>query len=140
MRARDEVVALANAEKAKALALRRAAELRVAGAREAEALERLRREAPQPVEILNELTRVLPDTAWLTDLRLEEGRVDLTGQARSASELLALIERSPLFVDAALAAPVVVEAQDGRERFSLRARLRAGGNTPASAPAKGGRP
>jgi general secretion pathway protein L len=74
------------------------------------------------------LTEILPDTVWLTDLRLENGQLDITGLAKSGAALLPLFAHSPLFADAALASAVNFDPQENKERFSLRVRVRQQGD------------
>jgi general secretion pathway protein L len=76
------------------------------------------------VEIVEELTRLLPDSVWLTDLRIEGDVVDITGLAKSAAAIPPLLTMSPSFVDVSLSAPVTLDPREDRERFSLRLRLK----------------
>ncbi len=76
-------------------------------------------------KIINELTRALPDSAWLTELRLHDGAIDISGFAKPAAELVPALERPPFFGDASLTAPVVRDDGRNRERFSLRLRMMA---------------
>jgi general secretion pathway protein L len=66
----------------------------------------------------------LPDSVWLTDLRIEGEAVEISGLAKSAAGLLPLIERSAHFVDATLAAPLTLDPREDKERFSVRVRVR----------------
>lgn len=77
--------------------------------------------------VLEEISRLLPDSAWVTDLRIENDVVDLSGLAASGANLLPLFERSPLFSDASLTAPVTFDQREDKERFSLRVRIKAPG-------------
>jgi general secretion pathway protein L len=87
-------------------------------------LRQLKTKYPPRVEILNELTKILPDTAYLTELAIDDGRVDLAGLAASAATITTLLEQSPVFVDAALTAPVTLDPTENKDRFSIRVRLR----------------
>lgn len=78
--------------------------------------------------VLEEISRILPDSAWVTDLRIEKDVVDLSGLATSGANLLPLFERSPLFSDASLTAPVTFDQREDKERFSLRVRIKAAGS------------
>ncbi len=66
-----------------------------------------------------DLTRRLPDTAWITSLRFDGRQVRITGFAVSAAALIHELEQSPLFVSAAFAAQTTVDAATSRERFSI---------------------
>jgi general secretion pathway protein L len=76
------------------------------------------------VEVVEELTRLLPDSVWLTDFRIEGEIVDITGLSKSAAAIPSLLAGSPSFVDVTLSAPVTLDPREDRERFSLRLRLK----------------
>jgi general secretion pathway protein L len=87
-------------------------------------LLRLRRaEGHRVVAVWEELTRRLPDTAWLTNLRVENDTLWIDGYARSASELVSVIAASPMFSGVALSAPVVREEGRASERFQIRMKI-----------------
>jgi general secretion pathway protein L len=86
-------------------------------------------EAPGLLDIWEKATQVLPDHSWLTELRFsqtpgEEARVSMVGFSSAAASLVGLVDRSALFTDASLTAPVTLDSIEGRERFSLQAKLR----------------
>jgi len=76
------------------------------------------------VEVLEALSKLLPDSVWLSDLRLDGDTLDINGLARSGAALPSLFSGSALFLDAALTAPVTLDPREDRERFSLRVRIR----------------
>jgi len=80
----------------------------------------------RPTEILRELTGLLPDTAYLSELTFRDRTVEITGLAPSASQLLPVIEGSPLFSGVEFSAPIVAQGA-GLERFRIRMRLEAAG-------------
>jgi general secretion pathway protein L len=85
---------------------------------------RLRRaESVRVVALWEEVTRLLPDTAWLTNVRVENDVLWIDGYARSASELVGIIARSPTFSGVALSAPVVREEARASERFQIRMKI-----------------
>ncbi|WP_315731375.1 MULTISPECIES: PilN domain-containing protein [unclassified Bradyrhizobium] len=98
-----------------------------------DALVRLRLQrssAPGLIDLWEETTRILPHHSWLTELRLVEGsgareaQVIMSGFSSAAPSLISIVDGSPLFSDAALASAVAFDANEGRERFSLQARVR----------------
>ena len=97
-------------------------------ARDAEAeVERVRRVFDSRVPALSaveEATRLMPDGAWVDELRIEGDTIDLAGLARSGSALLTTFQASNIFHDVQFTAPVRFEPSEDRERFRLRARLR----------------
>jgi general secretion pathway protein L len=87
-------------------------------------LQRMRLGQVPAVEVLEELSRLLPDAVWLTDLRIEGDAVDVAGLAKSGAALPSLFVSSALFADATLTAPVTLDQREDKERFSLRIRLK----------------
>ncbi len=79
---------------------------------------------PLAVDVLAEVTARLPDDTWLTELKLSDGHLLVSGYASSAASLVPVIEDSPLFRGARLSGPVVPDAQLKRERFSIEAEAR----------------
>ncbi|QTA80616.1 Type IV pilus assembly protein, PilM and PilN domains-containing [Desulfonema limicola] len=69
-------------------------------------------------DIMRELAQILPETAWIRDFNLTEQGIQITGNAESASELIGIIEASPLFKDAAFLSTIVKE-KENKERFSI---------------------
>jgi general secretion pathway protein L len=71
------------------------------------------------------VSRILPPHTWLSELRLSEtpdGRqVVMTGFSEAAASLVGLIDRSPLFKEAALVGPVTVDQAERKERFIIQA-------------------
>jgi general secretion pathway protein L len=87
-------------------------------------LQKLKREHIPAIQVLEELTRLLPDTVWLSDFRLEGDTLDISGLAKSGAALPPLFERSTIFADAVLTAPLTLDPREDKERFSLRVRIR----------------
>jgi general secretion pathway protein L len=74
---------------------------------------------PATLDILLELTRLIPDDAWAGQVAVKSGRVRLTGEASAASELLALLSNSAIFSDPKFEAPLTQNPRTGRERFVI---------------------
>ena len=74
--------------------------------------------------VIDELTRLLPDTAWVTDLRVGTDGADINGFAASTVALLRALETSPLFVDATSTSAVTFDTKENKERFNIHVRLR----------------
>lgn len=83
-----------------------------------EYLDRLWRGRVPLIEVLKEVTERIPETAWLQDFNYDEKGVQLYGYAESASELISLLEASPLFSDVVFLA-TITRGQDGKERFRI---------------------
>ncbi len=81
------------------------------------------------VLVLEELTRLLPDTTWIWNLKYNGKEMELSGFADSASDLIPLLDRSSLFEKVEFLAPVTKETHlrgDGnkeKERFKIKAKI-----------------
>ena len=119
--------------KAKALAVTRSLSAVEASLTEVAELRRLKTARPPVIRILEELTRLLPDTAWVSYLKIEGDALEVTIVAQSTGELLPVLARSPLFATADLSAPVTYDPGGRSERATVRMTLK-----PAAVPARSG--
>ncbi len=95
---------------------------------------------PSTVELLEELTRLIPDGTWLHRLDIKNGEVQFQGLSDAASALIAVVESSPMFREARFGSPITRDARSGKERFHISAKLEAEGGKIAARPStKGGR-
>lgn len=84
---------------------------------------------PTLTDLWEEISRLMPDSAYLTDFHLSEAKngergVDLAGFAQSAVGLPLLFNQSRYFSEAALTAPITSDPKEKRESFSLRVKTR----------------
>src|SRR5438034_10483005 len=79
-------------------------------------LRKAKLDAPSPLAVWAELTRLLPDTAWLASLAISQSSVTIDGTAQSAENLIALLDGSPMFEDVAFTGPVKIGRASCRER------------------------
>ncbi|MDH4109083.1 MAG: PilN domain-containing protein [Gammaproteobacteria bacterium] len=86
-----------------------------------------RSETPTTLQMLDELTRVVPDDTWVSRLELPSGQVRLHGESESASSLIALMEASTMLRNARFASPVTKNPRTGNDRFVIEAELLAPG-------------
>ena len=115
------------AAKSEAATVRQAVEASQAASAQIAAMQRLLNARVPLARIMEELTAIMPDSAWVSDLRIDGGVVEFTGFAKSAASLVAPLENSPLFVQASLTSPVILDNTEDKERFSIRLRLSGGG-------------
>lgn len=87
-------------------------------------LEGKRSEHASTVEIWNELTRLLPDGTYLEKMSIEGTTLQLIGLSREASQLVPLLQDSPLWRKVNLTGVLQADgAASGRDRFTLTAEL-----------------
>ncbi len=70
------------------------------------------------LDLLRELTLIIPETAWVRDFTLTEDSVKLDGFADSAAELIPILEASPNFTDVGFLSAITT-GKDGMERFRI---------------------
>jgi Tfp pilus assembly protein PilN len=75
------------------------------------------------LEILQELTNVLPPDTFLLNYTYRDGTVGLTGLSGSASDLIPKLEKSRLLKDVAQKGIIYKDPQTGKDRFNLEAKL-----------------
>ncbi|MGO4737537.1 PilN domain-containing protein [Bosea sp. 2KB_26] len=82
------------------------------------------RSTPGIVQVWDELSRILPDSTFLTELEITGTTLRATGYSDAAPALIKLLEESPILHNATLSGPLVFDRSTGKENFSLRATLR----------------
>jgi general secretion pathway protein L len=98
--------------------------------------EKITRGAVSEVRILQELTQILPTSVWIWQYKFSGREIEISGFADSASELIPLLDKSPLFEKVEFLAPVTKErerrigVEKERERFKIKVRLEGLGGTP----------
>lgn len=97
--------------------------------RGARAVTKRKAEEPLTLDVLAEVTRVLPETAWAYRFDRSGAELTVQGEAEAATELLGRFEASPMFHDAAFRATVQRNAATGRDRYQIVTAIAATGNT-----------
>jgi Tfp pilus assembly protein PilN len=101
--------------------------------REVETLRSFDGQHIRVLPILRELTELLPQDVWLTNMSIDRKGVELAGFANAASQLIPLLEGSPTFDRVEFTSPVT-KGRD-REQFRLKAGLELSAAAPAPPPA-----
>lgn len=108
-----------------------AAEKKIADARNrVAALDEIRRRTQADLDVLNELTRLLPPPVWTGSIEIYPDSVVISGEADQAAPLLKVIDSSPLFQNSEFALGVTRNAQAEVFRIKTIRRGRAGRTTP----------
>jgi general secretion pathway protein L len=90
--------------------------------------------APTVIQILSEVTEILPQGTWLTEFAFNDNKVHVQGFSNAPSDLITLIDKSPYFQNAQFEASLQ-SAQDNAEHFDLSFDLK----TPGAAKKPGAR-
>ena len=86
---------------------------------EADFLTNARNSRPTLTATLAELTRLIPDHSHILQLRISENSIDLNGIANKASELLAILDESPMLASPRFKSQVTKDQRSGKERFQI---------------------
>ena len=81
------------------------------------------RQRSRALDVIEEATRLLPNSAWLVHLDLKGDRVEMRGIAQNASALINLYSGSKLFGHVSFAGPLTREPLKNLEDFQLRLSL-----------------
>ena len=73
---------------------------------------------PSALEILKELSERIPETAWVMGFTFSDNGVELEGEADSASELIPLLDESPVFRDVVFLS-TITKTREGKDRFRI---------------------
>jgi general secretion pathway protein L len=98
-------------------------------AKEVFELQKIKSEETSKVEILRELTQILPNTVWIWNFKYNGKEMEISGFADSASDLIPLLDKSPLFEKVEFLAPVTKErvmrpeGDKEKERFRIKAKI-----------------
>jgi general secretion pathway protein L len=79
---------------------------------------------PLDLDILKELTVVLPKDTWLTRVRVFESQVSIEGYAPSATLLIPRLEGGKFFKKVEFAAPTFKDPRQNMDRFQLKMELK----------------
>ena len=90
-------------------------------------LENLRAANWQRLDMIQQLTKLLPDGTWLQELRISEDTVEINGYSNHAAELVPPLENSPFFTQVEFTAPITRDNQN-REVFRIRMRRKQAGH------------
>ncbi|MDD2769516.1 MAG: PilN domain-containing protein [Methylococcus sp.] len=78
-----------------------------------------KRKDPLVLDVLNELSKVMPDDTWLNGFQYKDGHLVVQGQSPSASSLIARMEASAEFKNTSFVSPVTKDVSNGLERFQI---------------------
>jgi len=81
-------------------------------------LQRQRREV-HPLMLLDELTQLVPQTTWISQLIVRGRNIELIGYSPRVAELISRIENHELFFDPKFLSPITMSPDGKGERFDL---------------------
>ena len=87
------------------------------------AVRNFKESAPMSLDIVKEITTVLPKNVWLTRLRITGETVEIEGYAGSATEVLPRLEQSALFRKVEFSSPTIRDTRLNADRFVIKMEL-----------------
>jgi general secretion pathway protein L len=76
---------------------------------------------PVMMNVIDEVTRVLPNDMWLQQMQVRDGELIMSGMANGSQRLIELVNDSYLFSDTEFRGSVSIDPNSGQERFNVRA-------------------
>lgn len=79
----------------------------------------LQTQGSDPLQIIDELTRLLPDDSWIMRFEMKDDNVTIQGESSSASSLIQLLQDSSLVDQPHFVSPITLNTASGKERFRI---------------------
>lgn len=79
----------------------------------------IKTQTPEMAAVLNELSHLLKDDTWLTNLQYSDKHLQIQGQSPMASALIGLLEASAYFSKVSFVSPLTQDKTTGMERFQI---------------------
>ena len=76
------------------------------------------------IDILKEITKILPAKTWLTRIRITENTVEIEGYTSSATGIISKLENSKYFQKAEFTSPTFRDQRQNNERFVIKTELK----------------
>jgi general secretion pathway protein L len=84
-----------------------------------------RQASPAVIQVMEELTHILPDDTWIQVFDLKGRKLVIQGETASSSRLIGLFEKSTIFREASFTSALFKGQLPGTERYQLEIQLRA---------------
>ena len=75
------------------------------------------------INVLNELSRILPDNTWVNRLIIQKGEIQIFGESDAATAIIQLIENSNYFSNAQFRSPVTQNNVTKKDKFHVSATI-----------------
>lgn len=79
--------------------------------------ETVKNDTRSKLAVIKELAERLPASVWISGLNIADRNIEISGYANSASEIIKILEDSPLFKDVKFEG--TIKKEDGKDRFKV---------------------
>lgn len=100
-------------------------------------INHFKQDNPLTLNLLKELTVILPKTTWLTRVRMTDTTVQIEGYSDSATSLLPKLEASPYLKKVEFASPTFRDRRMNADRFNIKMEIEGIGKPDAKGGKKG---
>jgi Tfp pilus assembly protein PilN len=80
-------------------------------------------QSPNRLNVLKDLTQLIPQHTWLFNLRINRQNLEMGGMSKSAADLIPLLEKSGWLTKTEFASPIVTDAHK-LEHFKIKAEIK----------------
>jgi Tfp pilus assembly protein PilN len=80
-------------------------------------------QSPHTLEILKQLTEMIPKHTWLTQLRISGQTLEMSGMSKAASDLIPILEKSGWLTKSEFVSPILTDANK-LEHFRIKAEIK----------------
>ena len=85
-------------------------------------LKSIKKENPLKLPVLNELTKIIPQDTWLSEVMLKDNELEIKGLSESASKLIPILENSSQFLDASFNGSITKQKEG--ENFAIKSKIK----------------
>jgi len=87
-------------------------------------INQFKHEKPLYIDMLKEMTTIIPKNTWLTRVRIAGAQVNIEGYAPSATSLVQMLEGSKYFEKVEFSSPTFRDARMNMDRFQIKMDIR----------------
>jgi Tfp pilus assembly protein PilN len=80
-------------------------------------------QSPHKLEILKRLTEMIPQHTWLTQLRISQQTLEISGVSKAAADLIPILEKSGWLTKTEFVSPILTDANK-LEHFKIKAEIK----------------
>jgi Tfp pilus assembly protein PilN len=96
-----------------------------------QAIDDFKKQNDFTMDIIKDMTTILPPRTWLTRLKITDKTVDIEGYSASATEIILKLENSKYFQKVEFASPTFRDPRQNNDRFVIKMELKSNNNKQA---------